>query len=104
MTQKQSDSRELVKKNKEIERLQTTVDRVKSSKAVYVFESTVRRPNIKTTVTSHHPNRKEAREYMEAAYHEVTGKNLDTKDNFVRYVSEDGSTVATFEIYKPRVG
>lgn len=103
MTQSKQNSRELVKKNKEIERLQTTVDRVKSSKAVYVFEFTVRRPNIKTTVTSHHPNRKVAREFMEESYMQVTGEKLTSKDNFVRYVSDDETVVATFEIYKPRV-
>lgn len=103
MTQNSQNSRELVKKNKEIERLRTTVEHVKSSKAVYVFESVVRRPNIRTSVTSHHPNRKVAREFMEEAYLQITGKKLATKDNFVRYVSDDETIVATFEIYKPRM-
>ena len=108
MRKNDSVKRELAKASKSVDRLSQTMTRVKACKSTYVLESMVRSivdgQTVVQRITTYHPNRKAAYERMAIQFKEVTQLPLFGRDDFIRYVSEDDSVVATFEIYKPAVG
>ena len=108
MRKNDSVKRELAKANKSVDRLSQTMTRVKACKSMYVLDSMVRSlvdgQTVVKRITTYHPNRKSAYERMAVQYQEVTQSTLVGRDDFVRYVSDDESIVAMFEIYKPAVG
>jgi hypothetical protein len=108
MRKDDSVKRELAKANKSVDRLSQTMTRVKACKSMYVLDSMVRSlvdgQTVVKKITTYHPNRKSAYERMAVQYQEVTQSALVGRDDFVRYVSDDESIVAMFEIYKPAVG
>ena len=95
--------RELGRVNKKVDQLTTTVDHLKSCKAVYVFTATVRKPDCSKTVTVHRPNKKAAIEALCDSYKEVTGTELEHPKDFIRYEDKEREIWANFEIYKPRM-
>lgn len=110
MKQRKNDviKRELARASKSVDEIAETMVRVKDCKSVYVMESVVRRVEYGHTVvkrsTTYHTTRKSAFDYMVVQYEDIVGKPLVGRDNFTRYVSDDETLVATFEIYKPMVG
>lgn len=100
--------RELAQASKSVDQIAQTMTRVKACKATYVLESKVRTVEDGQTVvksmTTYHPTRRSAFERMAIQYEEVTGQKLTSRDDFIRFESEDETVVAMFEIYKPAVG
>jgi hypothetical protein len=108
MHKNDSMKKELAEASKSVTEMSKTMARVKACKAMYVLESSVRTIEDGQTVVkrlmTYHPSKKYAYERMVEQYLEITGCQLTSRDDFVRYVSDDQTVVAMFEIYKPAVG
>jgi hypothetical protein len=94
---------DIVHANKAVEQLSTTVEHLKSCRAVYAFTASVRTPDCIKTVTMHRPTKKEAIEALCDSYKEVTGTELEHPKDFIRYEDKEREIWANFEIYKPRM-
>ena len=90
--------RELAQASKSVDQMAQTMTRVKACKATYVLESKVRTVEDGQTVvksmTTYHPTRRSAFERMAIQYEEVTGQKMTSRDDFIRFESEDETVVA----------
>lgn len=93
---------DLAEANKEIERLNQQIERLKASKSMYQLVITKRTSNDEelSFCQKHYTIKSDAQTDLIFEFFNLTGKRLDRAPDFIRHVSDDGSVIANFEIIK----
>lgn len=99
---RRSHKNELAEANKEIDRLNQLIERVKASKSRYDLQVETRKNHNEEirTLKKSYTIKSDAQTDLIYEYYQLTGKQLERAPDFIRYVSDDGSTVGNFEIVK----